>query len=126
MARILIVEDNPDLLQILDHLLSAEHEVMTARRGEDGIALARAFHPEVVIMDLQLPAMDGIEAGLWLKRETASNPVPILVLTGMVAEGDAEAIMASGCCDSYLAKPAPLSVIREKVEELLHGERSAA
>ena len=71
MARILIVEDNPDLLLVLDQSLSAEHEVVTARRGEEGVALTRTFHPEVVILDLQLPSMDGIEAGRWIKRETA-------------------------------------------------------
>ena len=82
MARILIVEDNPDLLMILDQLLSVEHEVLTARRGEDGIALVRTERPDVVILDVQLPSMDGIEAGIWMKRETQPAPVPILVLSG--------------------------------------------
>ncbi len=126
MARILIVEDNPDLLLILDQLLSAEHDVVTARRGEEAVALTRAFRPEVVILDLQLPAMDGIEAGKWMKRETAPDPVPILVLTGFAAAGDAEAILASGCCDLYLAKPATLAEIRQGVDQLLQGHRSAA
>jgi len=124
MARILIVEDNPDLLLILDQLLSAEHEVLTARRGEDGVALVRLERPDAVILDVQLPTMDGIEAGLWMKRETQPAPVPILVLTGMAGAGDAEAILASGCCDMYLAKPAPLARIRESVETLLSRERS--
>jgi CheY-like chemotaxis protein len=126
MARIMIVEDNPDLLLVLDQLLSAEHEVVTARRGEEGIALARAFHPDVVIMDLQLPSMDGIEAGRWLKRETAPDPVPILVLTALASPRDAEMILASGCCDMYLAKPATLDQIQHGVQELLQAQRSAA
>jgi DNA-binding response OmpR family regulator len=124
MARILIVEDNPDLLLILDQLLSADHEVLTARRGEEGVALVREERPDAVILDVQLPTMDGIEAGLWMKRETQPMPVPILVLTGMASAGDAEAILASGCCDMYLAKPAPLARIRESVEQLLSRERS--
>lgn len=126
MARILIIEDNPHLLLILDQSLSAEHEVVTARRGEEGVALTRTFRPELVILDLQLPSMNGIEAGQWMKRETAPNSVPILVLTGMVAQGDAEAIMASGCCDLYLPKPASLADIRAGVHQLLSGERTAA
>ncbi len=124
MARILIVEDNPDLLLILDQLLSADHVVLTARRGEDGVALCRSERPDAVILDVQLPTMDGIEAGLWMKRETQPDPVPILVLTGMASAGDAEAILASGCCDMYLAKPAPLARIRASVEQLLSRERT--
>ncbi len=126
MARILIVEDNPDLLLILDQLLSADHEVVTARRGEDGVALVRTWRPDAVILDVQLPSMNGIEAGLWMKRETEPDPVPILVLTGLASATDAEAILASGCCDLYLAKPAPLTLIREHVEQLLARERSLA
>lgn len=126
MARILIVEDNPDLLLILDQLLSASHEVVTARRGEEGVALVRTWRPDAVILDVQLPSMNGIEAGVWMKRETEPAPVPILVLTGLASATDAEAILASGCCDLYLAKPAPLTLIREHVEQLLDRERSLA
>lgn len=119
MEKILIVEDNPDLLLILDQLLSTEYDVVTARRGEDGVVLAREMKPDLVILDLQLPGMDGIETGSWIKRERAPDFVPILVLTAMTAPGDAEAILATGCCDMYLAKPAPLDVIRERVRDLL-------
>lgn len=126
MARILIVEDNPDLLMVLDQLLSVEHEVATARRGEDGIALARAFDPDAVILDLHLPSMNGIEAGRWMKRNAAPAHLPILVLTAIAGRGDREAILESGCCDAYLAKPAPLKEIRRKVDELLHGEHTPA
>jgi DNA-binding response OmpR family regulator len=115
--RILIIEDNTDLLEILEHLLAAEYDVATARRGEDGIAVAKSFRPDVVILDLHLPQMDGIETGRWLKREV--DDVPILVLTAIAGKGDPEAILASGCCDAYLAKPASLDVIRAQVEELL-------
>jgi DNA-binding response OmpR family regulator len=115
--RVLIVEDNLDLLTILEQLLSADYEVSTARRGEDAVALAAAIRPDVVILDLQLPQMDGIEAGLWIKREL--GPVPILVLTAMATMGDPETVLASGCCDAYMAKPAPLADIRARVAELL-------
>lgn len=117
MAKILIVEDNPDLLDILRDLLAAEHEVVTARRGEDGVDQARETRPDVVIMDLQLPAMSGIEAGLWIKREVGD--IPILALTALAQNGDSEMVLRSGCCDAYMAKPASLSDIRRKVAELL-------
>ncbi len=116
MASILIVEDNRDLAAILRDLLSQEHEVRTARRGEDAVRLVRERAPDLVIMDLQLPGMDGIETSRWIKQEA---PVPILVLTALAAAGDPEAVLATGCCDAYMAKPAALSDIRAKVSELL-------
>lgn len=122
MARILIVEDNFDLLTILRDVLSTEHEVRTARRGEEAIRLARDETPDLVLLDLQLPGMDGIETGRWIKKQ-APRPVPILVLTALAAHGDPEAVLASGCCDAYLAKPAPLEEIRDRVRSLL-GERT--
>jgi DNA-binding response OmpR family regulator len=117
--RVLIVEDNMDLLEILEQLLSVDYSVATARRGEEGIALATSFRPDVVILDFQLPTMDGIEAGLRIKRE--ADNVPILVLTGLAGKGDPEAILASGCCDAYMAKPATLDAIRAEVEQLLRS-----
>jgi CheY-like chemotaxis protein len=117
MARILVVEDNPDLLAVLRDLLSTEHHVETARRGEDAVDRARELEPDVVIMDLQLPSMSGIEAGRWIKQEVGN--VPILALTAMAQSGDADMVLRSGCCDAYMAKPASLADIRRKVEELL-------
>jgi two-component system, cell cycle response regulator DivK len=123
MATILVVEDNPDLLQILRDLLSQDHRVETARRGEEAIERAREVSPDVVIMDLQLPTMSGIEAGRWIKLELGD--VPILALTAMAQNGDADMVLRSGCCDAYMAKPASLSDIRRKVGELLHGREAA-
>ena len=120
MAGILIVEDNRDLAVILRDLLSLEHEVRTAWRGEDAVRMVRERAPDLVIMDLQLPGMDGLETSRWIKREA---PIPIMVLTALAAAGDPEAVLASGCCDAYMAKPASLTEIRNKVNELL-GERT--
>ncbi len=116
MAGILIVEDNRDLAAILRELLSQEHEVRTARRGEDALRMVRERAPDLVIMDLQLPGMNGIETGRWIKQQMA---VPILVLTALASAGDPEAVLASGCCDAYMAKPASLAELRRKVNELL-------
>lgn len=115
--KLLIVEDNVDLLAILEQLLSEDFEVQTARRGEEGVTLATSFQPDVVILDLHLPQMDGIETGLCIKRELAN--VRILVLTALAGKDEPESILASGCCDAYMAKPAPLDAIRAKVLELL-------
>jgi CheY-like chemotaxis protein len=126
MARILIVEDDVDQLRILRQSLDGEHDVATARRGEDGIELARSFLPHVVIMDLRLPAMNGIEAGRWIKRALGEDEVRILVLTGLARRGESRrAIIESGCCDAYLDKPASLATVRRKVGELLARGRAA-
>jgi two-component system cell cycle response regulator DivK len=124
MANILVVEDNADLLRILKDLLAGEHEVHTARRGEEAVSRARDLRPDVVIMDLQLPSMSGIEAGRWIKDELGD--VPILALTALAQTGDADVVLRSGCCDAYMAKPASLADIRRKVEELLDGASEAA
>ncbi|HSH46001.1 MAG TPA: response regulator [Longimicrobiales bacterium] len=124
MAKILIVEDNPDLLAILRDLLGTEHDVATARRGEEAVDRATAEEPDVVIMDLQLPSMSGIEAGKWIKQELGD--IPILALTALAQSGDSDMILRSGCCDAYMAKPASLSDIRRKVEELLSNRSEAA
>jgi CheY-like chemotaxis protein len=124
MARILIVEDNAELRAVLRELLGRDHEVLTARRGEDAVADAREFRPDLVILDMQLPSMDGIEAGRWIKRELAPRRVPILALTALAQSGDPEMILRSGCCDAYMSKPAPIDSIRRQVAELLSGSES--
>lgn len=125
METILIVEDNPELLGLLRELLSREYHTLTARRGEEAIELARQQRPRVVILDLQLPTMDGIEVGRWIKKELGETRVSILVLTALAAKGDPQAILDSGCCDAYMAKPAALSDIRGKVRELLDTTTAA-
>ncbi|MGH7553718.1 MAG: response regulator [Longimicrobiales bacterium] len=125
MDTILIVEDNPELLALLRELLSSEYEIATARRGEDAIELAKRKRPRVVILDLQLPTIDGIETGRWIKKELGPDRVAILVLTALAGKGDSEAILDSGCCDAYMAKPAHIDDIRGKVKELLELTRTS-
>jgi DNA-binding response OmpR family regulator len=115
--KLLIIEDNADLLGILKQLLSPDYDVSTARRGEDGVALAAAIRPDLVILDLHLPQMNGIDAGRWIKRDV--GPVPILVLTALSGQAEADAVMRSGCCDAYMSKPASLGAIQSRVAELL-------
>ncbi len=123
MARILIVEDNSDLVRILEEVLSEEHEVRTALRGDEGLERARDFQPDVVILDLHLPVISGIEVGRQIKRESRPRRVPILALTARAHTE--EEIMRSGCCDAFLAKPAPLHRIRGRVEALLRSGEEA-
>ena len=124
-VKVLIVEDNPDLLEILRDLLSQEFDVATARDGQEGVDTARSFQPDVVIMDLHLPRMSGIDAGRSIKQEV-SGSVPIIALTANAAAGVSEQVLRSGCCDAYMPKPASLDAIRGKVRELLGGRDADA
>jgi DNA-binding response OmpR family regulator len=120
-ARILIVEDNADLLAILQEVLSADYDVDTAVSGEDAVVVARSRQPDLVLLDLHLPGIDGVETGLQIKREAAPRFVPILVLTAIADAAEQAVILDSGCCDAYMAKPSPLLTIRAKVNELLYS-----
>ena len=123
MARILIVEDNLDLLRTMSELLSEEHEVMMTDLGETALEMAERDRPDLVMLDIQLPGIDGLETGRRLKGTL--GPIPILVLSALAQNEDTRQILESGCCDAYLAKPAPLAKIRAKVEELLGNHRHA-
>ncbi len=105
MARILIVEDNPANMTLATFLLeSAGHSVLTATDGETGLRLAREEHPALILMDIQLPGMDGLEAVGLLKRDEATRGIPVIALTALAMKGDEERIRAAGC-DGYIAKP---------------------
>ena len=105
MARVLIVEDNPANMTLATFLLqSAGHTVLSARDAETGLTLARAEQPDLVLMDIQLPGMDGLEATALLKGDDATRDIPVVALTALAMKGDEERIRAAGC-DGYIAKP---------------------
>jgi two-component system, cell cycle response regulator DivK len=105
MAKILIVEDNTDNMFLTGLLLqSAGHSVLTAVDAEAGLTLARDEQPDLILMDVQLPGMDGLEATVLLKRDAATRAIPVIVLTALAMKGDEERIRAAGC-DGYIAKP---------------------
>ena len=105
MAKILIVEDNPANMKLAIFLLeSAGHTALSARDAEAGLTLARNEHPNLILMDIQLPGMDGLEAVVLLKRDDATRAIPVIALTALAMKGDEERIRAAGC-DGYIAKP---------------------
>jgi Response regulators consisting of a CheY-like receiver domain and a winged-helix DNA-binding domain len=105
MARVLVIEDNAANLTFAVFLLeSASHEVMTATDAEAGLALARERQPDLILMDIQLPGMDGLQATAQLKRDDATRGIPVIALTALAMKGDEERIRAAGC-DGYIAKP---------------------
>src|ERR1035437_3991233 len=85
-------------------LQSAGHTVLTATDAEAGLTLAREEQPNLILMDIQLPGMDGLEAPRLLKRDDATRAIPVIALTALAMKGDEERIRAAGC-DGYIAKP---------------------
>jgi two-component system, cell cycle response regulator DivK len=85
-------------------LKSAGYAVLTATDAEAGLALARREQPDLVLMDIQLPGMDGLEACAILKKSEATRDIPVIALTALAMKGDEERIRAAGC-DGYIAKP---------------------
>jgi two-component system cell cycle response regulator DivK len=105
MAKVLVVEDNPANMKLATFLLqSAGHTVLSATDAEAGLTLARGEQPNLILMDIQLPGMDGLEATVLLKRDTATRAIPVIALTALAMKGDEERIRAAGC-DGYIAKP---------------------
>lgn len=105
MAKILVIEDNPTNLKLAVLLLEAAgHTVLTARDAEAGLTLARDEQPSLILMDIQLPGMDGLEATGLLKRNEATCDIPVIAITALAMKGDEERIRAAGC-DGYVAKP---------------------
>lgn len=105
MAKVLIIEDNPANMTLATFLLqSAGHSVIAARDAETGLTLARGQQPDLVLMDIQLPGMDGLEATALLKGDEATRDIPVVALTALAMKGDEERIRAAGC-DGYIAKP---------------------
>ncbi|MBA3458902.1 MAG: response regulator [Deltaproteobacteria bacterium] len=105
MAKILVIEDNPANMTLATFLLqSANHVVLGATDAETGLTMAREQQPSLILMDIQLPGMDGLAATIILKKDEATRSIPVLALTALAMKGDEERIRAAGC-DGYIAKP---------------------
>ena len=105
MAKVLVVEDNPANMTLATFLLqSAGHVVLSVKDAESGLAVARVEQPDLVLMDIQLPGMDGLEATALLKSDPSTRGIPVIALTALAMKGDEQRILAAGC-DGYIAKP---------------------
>lgn len=105
MAKILVIEDNPANMALATFLLqSVGHAVLSATDAEAGLTLAREQQPELILMDIQLPGMDGLKATALLKQDDATRAIPVIALTALAMSGDEQRIRAAGC-EGYIAKP---------------------
>jgi CheY-like chemotaxis protein len=119
MTKILIVEDNEMNRDMLSRRLArAGYEVLVAVDGEEGIAMATASQPSLILMDMSLPKVDGWTATTRLKQAAETAKIPILALTAHAMDGDRQKAMAAGC-DDYDTKPIELPRLLEKIKALL-------
>ncbi|MFZ5556465.1 MAG: response regulator [Pseudomonadota bacterium] len=119
MARILVIEDNPANARFAGFVLTkAGHEVLHAADARSGIALATQQRPDLVLMDIQLPGMDGLEATRRLKADPATRAIRVIALTAFAMKGDEDRVRAAGC-DGYLTKPFEHRQLVEAVQAAL-------
>jgi len=124
MATILLVEDNEMNRDMLSRRLQRKgYEVLMAVDGGGGVAMARANKPDLILMDMSLPVMDGWEATRQLKGEAETRSIPIIALTAHAMSGDREKALEAGC-DDYDTKPIEFARLLGKIEALL-GNKAA-
>jgi CheY-like chemotaxis protein len=104
-ARVLIIEDNPANLELMTYLLGAfGHTVVAAEDGRQGLEAARREQPDLIVCDVQLPALDGFEVARCLKSDPRLRTTPLVAVTALAMVGDRDRVLAAGF-DGYLAKP---------------------
>jgi CheY-like chemotaxis protein len=119
MRRILVVEDNKDNMTLITDVLSSmDYEVIPAKDGEEGLQVAKAEKPDLILMDLSLPRMDGWTATRQLKADTELAHIPVIALTAHAMIGDRERALAAGC-DDYISKPINIRELAGKLTQLL-------
>jgi two-component system, cell cycle response regulator DivK len=111
--RILVVEDQEDLRGVLRTLLTGSgYEMIEAADGREGVAKAKAERPDLILMDIQMPVMDGYDATRQIKTSAQTARIPIIAVSSFAMKGDEQKARASGC-DSYVTKPySPMQLLR--------------
>ena len=123
MTTVLVIEDNPANMKLVSLLLrNAGHGVLSAPDAETGLTLARTEKPDLILMDIHLPGMDGLEATAQLKRDPATATIPVIAVTAMAMKSDQERTELAGC-DAYIAKPLRYQELYAAIDALLprHG-----
>jgi len=121
MPTILVVEDNAANMKLAVFLLqNAGYAVLSAPDAESGLTLAREARPDLILMDIQLPGMDGLAATALLKQDATTRAIPVIALTALAMKGDEARIRAAGCA-GYIAKPMGYREVLATVASQLSG-----
>jgi two-component system cell cycle response regulator DivK len=123
-TNVLIVDDNPMNMKLIRVLLTGEgYEVRTAADAQEALDVLKKWRPLIILMDIQLPGMDGLELTRRLKADPATNPIIIIGLTAYAMKGDEERILAAGC-DAYIAKPIDTRSLPDVIATLIETKGS--
>ncbi len=123
--RILIVEDDPNNLKLFRDILQYKgYETLEATDGQQAVDMARACRPDLILMDIQLPVMNGIEATRRIKEDEAARDIRIVALTADVMDGDEDRMLEAGCHD-YIAKPVHVTEFLKKIARYFAGRGPA-
>jgi len=119
MKKVLVVEDNKDNLQLITYALKRSgYEAIAAETGEEGVELAIREKPFFIIMDIDLPGIDGLEATRRIRCSEADHNIPIIAITSYAMRGDMEKVLEAGC-NGYFEKPIDPLTIVNKIHELI-------
>jgi CheY-like chemotaxis protein len=119
MKKVLVVEDNADNLRLITYALRrAGYEVIAAETGTRGVELAISVRPAFIIMDINLPDFDGLEATRRIRRSGANGTIPIIAITSYAMSGDMDMVLSAGCT-GYFEKPIDPLTIMDKIHALL-------
>jgi two-component system, cell cycle response regulator DivK len=113
--RILIVEDEPKNMKLMRDLLERfSYQIIEATDGEQGVNLAKSSKPDLILMDIMMPKMDGLEATRLIKADVSTNNIPIIAVTSFAMKGDRERTLEAGC-DAYIPKPVDIGEVLKTV-----------
>lgn len=113
--RVLIVEDNDLNMKLFHDLLEAHgYEILQTKDGMEALQLARQHHPDLILMDIQLPEVSGLEVTKWIKEDDDLRGIPVIAVTAFAMKGDEEKIREGGC-EAYIAKPISVTNFLETV-----------
>jgi two-component system, cell cycle response regulator DivK len=116
---VLIVEDNELNMKLFHDLLEAHgYEVVGTRSGMEALELARSYRPDLILMDIQLPEVSGLEVTKWIKADPELHQIPVVAVTAFAMNGDEERIRQGGC-EAYLSKPISIAKFMETVRHFL-------
>lgn len=119
MKKVLVIEDNPDNLRLITYALKrAGYEVISAGSGEEGIEIALRERPFFIIMDVNLPGIDGLETTKRIRESEIDGNIPIIAITSYAMLGDREKALDAGC-NGYIEKPIDPLTIVEKIQEII-------
>ena len=117
--KVLIVEDNDLNMKLFNDLLVAHgYGTLQTRAGTEALALARLHHPDLILMDIQLPEVSGLQVTQWIKKDHDLRMIPIIAVTAFAMKGDEEKIRDGGC-EAYIAKPISVASFIRTVERFL-------